>query len=64
MSRTIFLCLMISALLGAQSTGTRTIQANGSATLTANPDQAQIDVGVVTVETTAQDSGRTGRFRR
>jgi uncharacterized protein YggE len=58
MLRTLFLCLTLAALVGAQTTGTRTVQANGSATLNANPDQAQIDVGVVTVGTTAQDSAQ------
>lgn len=42
----------------AQTTGTRTVQANGTATQTANPDQAQLDVGVVTLGTTAQESAQ------
>ena len=54
----IFACFLLTAGLTAQTTGNRTVQANGSATLTANPDQAQIDVGVVTVGTTAQDSAQ------
>jgi uncharacterized protein YggE len=58
MLRILFLSLMLAALVGAQTNGTRTVQANGSATLSANPDQAQIDVGVVTVGTTAQDSAQ------
>ena len=58
MLRNLFLCLTLTAVLAAQTTGSRTVQANGSATLTANPDQAQIDVGVVTVGATAQDSAQ------
>src|SRR4051794_13655076 len=58
MSRTIFLGLILTAVLAAQTTATRTVQATGNATLTANPDQAQIDVGVVTVGATAQDSAQ------
>jgi len=53
-----FLFLILAAAAAAQTTGNRTVQANGSATLTANPDQAQIDVGVVTVGATAQDSAQ------
>ena len=56
--RTLFLALLLSAVLAAQTSGNRTVQANGSATLSANPDQAQIDVGVVTVGATAQDSAQ------
>ncbi|MCU1238773.1 MAG: hypothetical protein JWP63_6740 [Candidatus Solibacter sp.] len=58
MLRTILLLLMTVGVMAAQTTANRTVQANGSATLTANPDQAQIDVGVVTVGTTAQDSAQ------
>ena len=43
------------AVLGGAQTG-RTIQATGSATLSVNPDQASLDVGVVTSAATAQDS--------
>jgi uncharacterized protein YggE len=53
-----FLYLTLGAVLAAQTTATRTVQATGSATLSANPDQAQIDVGVVTVAATAQDSAQ------
>jgi uncharacterized protein YggE len=59
--RCLFAILILSAVAAAQTTGTtgnRTVQANGSATLSANPDQAQIDVGVVTVGATAQDSAQ------
>jgi len=58
MRRATFLLIAMAALLGAQTNGNRTVQANGSATLTANPDQAQIDVGVVTIGATAQDSAQ------
>jgi hypothetical protein len=51
-----FLYLLLGAVLSAQTT--HTVQATGSATLSANPDQAQIDVGVVTVGATAQDSAQ------
>jgi uncharacterized protein YggE len=49
------LYLSLAAVLSAQ---TRTVQASGSATLTANPDQASLDVGVVTAAATAQDSAQ------
>src|SRR2546423_1213008 len=61
MSRTgwLHLLLALSAmLLPAQTTGIRTIQANGTATQTANPDQAQLEVGVVTNGATAQESAQ------
>ncbi len=58
MTRMVFLSLALGAILMAQTTGNRTVQASGSATLSANPDQAQIDIGVVTVGATAQDSGQ------
>jgi uncharacterized protein YggE len=35
-----------------------TVQANGSATITVKPDQAQLDVGVVTNGATAQDASQ------
>ncbi|HEY1493683.1 MAG TPA: SIMPL domain-containing protein [Candidatus Solibacter sp.] len=54
----LYLYLILGAVLAAQTTATRTVQATGSATLSANPDQAQIDVGVVTVAATAQDSAQ------
>jgi uncharacterized protein YggE len=44
--------------LSAQSTTTRTVQATGSATVSATPDQAHLDVGVVTNAPTAQDSAQ------
>jgi uncharacterized protein YggE len=48
-----------AASLFAQATPTtRTVMATGSATITANPDQAQLDVGVVTNAGTAQDSAQ------
>ena len=43
--------------LAAQSTQ-RTVQATGSATIYATPDQAHLDVGVVTNAATAQDSAQ------
>jgi len=53
-----YLYLILGAALAAQTTATRTVQATGSATVTANPDQASLDVGVVTVAATAQDSAQ------
>ena len=47
--------LLTFALSGGAQTG-RTIQATGSATLAVTPDQAALDVGVVTNAVTAQDS--------
>src|SRR5215471_1732624 len=54
---TFFVLTLGTAGLAAQTTP-RTVQATGSATLTANPDQAQLDVGVVTNAATAQDSAQ------
>ena len=53
----LLLALSAAALL-AQTTGTRTVQASGTATQSANPDQAQLDVGVVTLGATAQESAQ------
>jgi uncharacterized protein YggE len=47
-----------AASICAQSTSTRTVQATGSATVSATPDQAQLDIGVVTNAGTAQDSAQ------
>src|SRR6266446_4816376 len=49
------LILMSPALI---SQTVPTVQANGSATITAKPDQAQLDVGVVTNGSTAQDASQ------
>jgi uncharacterized protein YggE len=57
MNRLILLVTLGAATLFAQSQP-RTVQATGSATVTATPDQAQIDVGVVTNGSTAQDSAQ------
>jgi uncharacterized protein YggE len=45
-------------LYAQTTTPTHTVQATGSATVSANPDQAQLDVGVVTNAGTAQDSAQ------
>ena len=58
--------LLVLILLGpglisqtaAQTAAVPTVQANGSATITAKPDQAQLDVGVVTNGATAQDASQ------
>jgi uncharacterized protein YggE len=42
----------------AAQTAVPSVQANGTATLTAKPDQAQLDVGVVTNGATAQDASQ------
>jgi uncharacterized protein YggE len=52
--RACILLLVFSALASAQTS--RTIQAMGSATLQVTPDQASLDVGVVTTAASAQDS--------
>lgn len=50
-------CIFLLTLtLAASAQTARTIQANGSAILMVNPDQASLDVGVTTTATTAQDS--------
>src|SRR5437016_10217186 len=54
----LLLAALSAAALPAQTTATRTIQANGTATLSANPDQAQLEVGVVTLGATAQESAQ------
>jgi uncharacterized protein len=53
-----YLLLMLSGFAMAAQTAVPSVQANGSATLTAKPDQAQLDVGVVTYGTTAQDASQ------
>jgi len=53
--------LLLFMLCGRAMTGQASvpsIQANGSATLTAKPDQAQLNVGVVTNGATAQDAAQ------
>jgi len=56
-SSRLVLILSCSAL-AAQTAAVPSVQANGSATITAKPDQAQLDVGVVTNGTTAQDASQ------
>src|ERR1041384_5920447 len=55
--RCLLLSLFTVAALSAQ-TPPRSVQATGTATVLANPDQAQIDAGVVTNAGTAQDSAQ------
>jgi uncharacterized protein YggE len=50
----IFSCSAVAA----QTAAVASVQANGSATITAKPDQAQLDVGVVSNGTTAQDASQ------
>ncbi len=49
--------LVASAALSAQTTQS-SVQATGTATMTVNPDQAQLSVGVVTQGATAQQAGQ------
>jgi uncharacterized protein len=53
-----FLFGLMATTLLAQSATPGTIQASGNATLSINPDQAQISIGVVTQGTTAQDAAQ------
>ncbi len=52
------LLLMFSCSVMAAQTPVPSVQANGSAILTAKPNQAQLDVGVVTNGATAQDASQ------
>ena len=52
------LLLMLSCSAMAAQTGAPSVQANGSATLTAKPNQAQLDIGVVTIGVTAQEASQ------
>jgi uncharacterized protein YggE len=52
------LLLTLTCTAMAAQTAVPSVQANGSATLTAKPDQAQLDVGVVTNGVTAQDASQ------
>jgi uncharacterized protein YggE len=52
------LLLMLSCFAMAAQTAVPSVQANGSAILTAKPDQAQLDVAVVTNGATAQDASQ------
>jgi hypothetical protein len=56
LSLLVCLPLLAAAQLAQISSGA--IQAIGSATISVNPDQAQLDVGVVTQGATAQDAGQ------
>jgi len=57
------LLLCLGALLGqqtlpGQTTDTHTVQAVGNATLAVTPDQAELDVGVITNANTAQEAAQ------
>src|ERR1039457_3380039 len=54
----LLLLLMVCCSAMAAQTAVSSVQANGSATLSAKPDQAQLDVGVVTNGATAQDASQ------
>lgn len=49
---------LAGATLLAQLPASRTVQAIGSATISVNPDQTQLNVGVVTQAATAQDAAQ------
>ena len=52
------LLLMLCCCAMAAQTAVPSVQANGSATIAVKPDQAQLDVGVVTNGATAQDASQ------
>src|ERR1039457_5450555 len=52
------LLLMLCCCAMAAQTAVPSVQANGSATIATNPDQAQLDVGVLTNGATAQDASQ------
>ncbi len=54
--RVCVLWIAFAAPAAAQIATARTVQATGTATVSSNPDQAALDVGVVTNAATAQDS--------
>ena len=57
MHSSLLLLLLCCSAMAAQ-TAVPSVQANGSATITVKPDQAQLDVGVVTNGATAQDASQ------
>jgi uncharacterized protein len=57
MDSSLLLVILTCTAMAAQ-TPVPSVQANGSATITAKPDQAQLDVGVVTSGATAQDASQ------
>jgi uncharacterized protein YggE len=54
----VFLVVTLGTAALCAQTGPRSVQATGSATIFANPDQAQLEIGVVTNAGTAQDSAQ------
>ncbi len=61
MVRTTSCLFVISLLCGsvcAQTSPLNAIQATGNASISVNPDQAQLNVGVITQGTTAQEAGQ------
>ena len=50
--------ILSCSAMAASTAAVPSVQANGSATITAKPDQAQLDVGVVTNGATAQDASQ------
>lgn len=58
MRRASILLFGLALIAAAQTSTNRTIQANGSSTLSVNPDQATLETGVVTFAATAQDSAQ------
>ena len=58
LKRALFIFLATVTAMVAQSATPGTIQATGNATLTMNPDQAQVSIGVTTQGTTAQEAAQ------
>jgi len=58
MISSLLVSILLCSALAAQTAAVPSVQANGNATITAKPDQAQLDVGVVTDGTTAQDASQ------
>src|SRR6266536_1880973 len=58
MVSSLLILILSCSAMAAQTAAVPSVQANGSATITAKPDQAQLDVGVVTNGATAQDASQ------
>src|ERR1035437_5901258 len=55
---TVFGFLALAGIAPAQTTAPGTVQATGTVTLSVNPDQAQLDVSVITQGSTAQQAAQ------
>src|SRR5215472_274204 len=56
--RSIPLLLLSCTAVAAQTTSVPSVQATGSASIVVKPDQAQLEVGVITNGSTAQDAAQ------